>query len=106
MICKGEMPSVQRVYDAYKDTTTVKVLTVSIDVRGEKDVKPFLTKNGYTMPALIDSKMEEFSQLGLVGIPGTLIVDRLGRMVAKNVGPVDFDNNVFRQYIDSLKNAK
>src|SRR5438132_8951510 len=96
------MPSVQRAYEAFKNDN-VKVLTISIDEGGAKVVKPFLKEHGYTMPALIDSKMQEFSKLGLLGTPGTFVISRQGKIVAKGLGPVDFDNAAFRKYIAELR---
>ena len=95
------MPSVQRVYEDFRDTK-IEVITISIDDRGAKDVKPFLKEHGYTMPALIDIKKEEFSKLGLIGTPGTFIVNRSGKIVAKGIGPVDFDRADFREYVKGL----
>ena len=95
------MPSVQRAYAAYKDKN-VKVLTISIDEGGIKDVVPFLKATGYSMPVLLDSRMEEADKLGLIGTPGTFIVNRAGKIVAKGLGPVEFDNPAFRSYIDNL----
>jgi len=99
------MPSVQRAYEAFKDKN-IRVLTISIDAGGVKDVKPFLAEHRYTMPALIDSNMEVFARFGLRGTPGTFIVDPQGKIVASSFGPVDFDQPAFRKYILDLATKK
>jgi len=95
------MPSVQRAYEDFKNTE-IEVITISIDDRGAKDVKPFLKEHGYSMPALIDMKKEEFSKLGLIGTPGTFIVNRAGKIIARGLGPVDFDQPQFRSYVKGV----
>jgi len=92
---------VQRAYEAFKNND-VRVITISIDQGGANDVKPFLKRYGYTMPALLDRRMEEFSKLRLVGTPGTFIVNREGKIVAKGLGPIDFDRAEFRAYVQGL----
>lgn len=99
------MPSVQRAHQDFRDKA-VRVVTISIDAGGIKDVKPFLMEHGYTMPALIDSDMEVFTRYGLRGTPGTFIVDRQGKIVARGSGPVDFDHPDFRKYILTLAAPK
>ena len=46
-VCRSEMPSVQRVHEAFQAKDVV-VLAISIDGSGEKAVKSFVTKRGYT----------------------------------------------------------
>ena len=95
------MPSVQRAHEAFKDTN-IKVVTVSIDDGGAKDVRPFLAENHYSMPVLLDTKMELLEKFGLFGTPGTFIADRQGMLVAGAAGPVNFDLPEFRQYVSKL----
>jgi hypothetical protein len=77
-------------------------MTISIDDGGAKDVKPFLAENHYTMPVLLDSKMEVAEKFGLFGTPGTFIANPKGMLVANGFGPVDFDPPEFRQYVSNL----
>ena len=95
------MPSVQRAYTDFENKT-IRLVTISIDEGGAKDVKPFLAENHYTMPVLLDPKAEVFAKYGLVGTPGTFIADRQGMLVASSFGPVDFDRPEFRKYILDL----
>jgi peroxiredoxin len=95
------MPSVQRAYEDFKGKN-IRILAISIDAGGAKDVKPFLAEHHYTMPVLLDTKMEVFSRYGLVGTPGTFAADRQGMVVARGIGPVDFDRPEFRKYILAL----
>jgi hypothetical protein len=83
---------VQRAYDALKDQGVV-VLAISIDGTGEKAVKPYMVKNGFTFPALIDQRMEVARQFGARATPSTFVVDRQGKIVARGVGPFELDTS-------------
>ena len=65
-------------------------------------MKPFLAENHYTIPVLLDPKSDVLALYGLFGTPGTFIADRQGMLVAKAIGPVDFDNPELRKYILEL----
>jgi peroxiredoxin len=95
------MPSVQRAFTDFQGKN-VRVLAISIDERGAKDVKPFLAEHHYTMPVLLDTNSDTLTKYGLFGTPGTFIADAQGNLVAKAVGPVDFDRPEFRTYILDL----
>jgi peroxiredoxin len=92
------MPSVQRAHEAFRGTN-IRVVTISIDSGGVDEVRPFLLENRYTIPVLIDSDAKVFTQFALVGTPGTFVVDRQGNVVAKGLGPVEFDHPDFRNYV-------
>jgi peroxiredoxin len=95
------MPSVQRVHDAFKDKDVV-VLAVSVDGAGEKAVKSFIVKHGYTFPTPVDVRMEVARKFGVRGVPTTYVINRHGAIVAHGFGPVDFDSPAFVQYIQTL----
>ena len=95
------MPSVQRAFTDFQGKN-IRTLAISIDEGGAKDVKPFMAENHYTMPVVLDTKSDVLALYGLFGTPGTFIADRQGMLVAKAIGPVDFDNPELRQYILEL----
>ncbi len=91
----------QRVTDAMKDQDVV-ILPISIDGRGESAVKPYMTKNGFTFPTLIDQRMEVARQFGVRGTPTTVVVNRAGKIIARGLGPFDLESPEFRQYLRTL----
>lgn len=95
------MPSVQRVHDAFKDKDVV-VLAVSVDGGGEKVVKSFIAKRGYTFTTPVDARMDVARKFGVRGVPTTYVINRHGAIVAHGFGPVDFDSLAFVQYIQTL----
>ncbi len=95
------MPSVQRVHETFKDKDVV-VLAISVDGGGEKAVKSFMTKRGYTFTTPVDVGMEIARKFGVRGVPTTYVINRQGAIVAHGFGPVDFDSPAFVQYIQAL----
>jgi peroxiredoxin len=95
------MPSVQRVYDAWKDKDVI-VLAISVDGGGTQAVQSYLSKHSYTLPALVDTGMEVARKFGVRAVPTTYVIDRQGMVVASGFGPVDFDRPEFRQYLQAL----
>ena len=91
----------QRAHDAFQDTDAI-VLAISLDGGGMKPVQAYLAKHGYTIPTLLDAKMEVARACGVRGIPATFIVDRGGAIVAQGHGAFDFDRPDVRQYIQAL----
>jgi peroxiredoxin len=95
------MPSVQRAHEALRNRDVV-VLTISIDGTGERAVKPFLAAHGYTIPALVDPRMDVARALGVRAVPTTIVVNRAGMIVARGTGPFEVDKPEFIQYVESL----
>jgi peroxiredoxin len=100
-ICQSEMPSVQRVHEAFRDKDVV-VLAISVDGGGEKAVKSFMAKRGYTFTTPVDVRMDIARKFGVRGVPTTYVINRQGAIVAHGFGPVDFDSPAFVQYIQTL----
>jgi peroxiredoxin len=92
---------VQRVTEALKDKDVV-VLPISIDGTGEKAVRPYMEKHGYTFETLIDQRMEVARQFGVRGTPTTVVVNRRGEIVARGLGPFDLESPEFTRYLDQL----
>ena len=95
------MPSVQRAHEALRDKDAV-ILTISLDGTGESAVKPFLAAHGYTVPALVDPRMEVARAFGVRAVPSTVVVDRVGAIVARGMGAFEVDSPEFMQYVGNL----
>ena len=65
-------------------------------------MKPFVSKQGYTFPVLIDARMEVARTFGTRAIPTTYVIDQRGNVVAGGFGPVEFDSPAFVQYVEAL----
>ena len=91
----------QRVHETFRDKDVV-VLAISVDGGGEKAVKSFVAKRGYTFTTPVDVGMEIARKFGVRGVPTTYVINRQGAIVAHGFGPVDFDSPAFVQYIQTL----
>ena len=91
----------QRVHESFKDKDVV-VLAISIDGGGEKAVKSFMAKRGYTFTTPVDMRMEIARKFGVRGVPTTYVINRQGAIVAHGFEPIDFDSPTFVQYIQAL----
>jgi hypothetical protein len=83
----------------------VKVLAISIDAGGAKEVNPFLQAHQYTVPVLLDRSMDLYSRLGFFGVPATVVVDRQGNILGQSTGPINLDNRDFRRFIEGLSQS-
>src|SRR5689334_13860291 len=99
------MPSVQRLHNDFKDKD-VAMLLVSVDADGANAVKPYMAKNGYAIPCVLDANLTAAKDYAVLGTPTTFITNRKGEVVAKGFGPIDFDKAEFRSFLQALINQK
>lgn len=83
--CRTEMPSMQKLYNklGQKDFA---IVAVALDKIGGKGVKPFIEKNNYTFPVLLDPSGSVATRYRVQSIPSTLIIDRQGKIVNLHIG--------------------
>jgi len=100
--CRAEMPTIQRLYQKV-DTADVKFVILSVDKdKDEPKITSYLERNKYTFPVYRPSGYLT-SQLDVPGIPTTLIIDKEGKIVGKEVGATNFDTEKFRKFLQSLR---
>ena len=98
--CTSELKSLENLQARFpKDLV---VYFVAIDGRGEKDVKPFMEKNGFRLPTLIDPRMAVARDHGVRWIPVTVVVNRDGVMVGRAIGARDWDGKQAVDLVQSL----
>jgi thiol-disulfide isomerase/thioredoxin len=81
--CVGEMPDLQKFYDAYKGDSSVVLVTISND-RNLSELKEWMTSRKYTIPTLFDDRYTETSEIS--AWPTTWFLDRGGRIQYIAVG--------------------
>lgn len=101
--CKEEMPHLQKMYGELKDKG-LTVLSISTDdARSASKVKPFIKKNGYTFPVLLD---RDSTVIGTYNpaktLPYTVVVDRNGGIAQRHSGFNPGDEEELRHLVDSL----
>ena len=84
--CRHEMPELQQLHDAYSDQG-FQVVGVSVDDRGSREtIREFIAEIGVTFPIYHDPSWEIQDLYGLLGLPGSFLMDAEGRLVRKWTG--------------------
>jgi cytochrome c biogenesis protein CcmG/thiol:disulfide interchange protein DsbE len=84
--CKGEMPLLER---AHKRLAAAGGTVLGVDVQDDRaSALRFLSDKGITFPSLRDRDRHYVQSLGVTGYPESFLIDRRGRIVALNRGPV------------------
>lgn len=90
--CLEELPSLARLSEKMKGKDFV-VLGISED-QSESALKDFLQKKPLPYPVLKDlDKRVAIDNFAIFALPGTVILDRKGRMIEKIYGPRDWDKS-------------
>jgi thiol-disulfide isomerase/thioredoxin len=100
--CVAEMPTVQKLYDHYKDDPQVKFLIVS---RMDKPsaVRSYARRNHLDLPFYITHDDEIPPSMQLQQYPATFLYAKDGSLVAKHVGAADWSDRSVISFIDRLK---
>ena len=99
--CRMERPSLQAMYDNYKDKGLV-VLAVSIDRAGIETVKKYVAEHDLTFPNLHDQTSKVASEYGIRGVPLTFFIDRHGKVVGGVIGPRTWDSKEAYGLVEQL----
>ncbi|CAM1362855.1 Thiol-disulfide isomerase or thioredoxin [Tenacibaculum sediminilitoris] len=95
--CIAEMPSIQKLYEDYKD----KVQFIFVSNEDWTTIDVFYKNKGYDLPTYnILSKVPD--QLVSNTIPATFILDKNGTIMVDKRGPADWNSNKIRILLDEL----
>lgn len=90
--CRREMPTLDRL-QAKLGGSDFEVLALSIDLQGVPIVKAFYEELGLeALRVYVDAFANARRDLGVVGIPTTLLVDRKGDEIGRLIGPSEWDS--------------
>jgi peroxiredoxin len=95
--CRKEMPDMEKLYRNW-ERKGLTVLAVSDEPRDT--VAPFIAKQGFTFPVLLDPGRKLFTLFNVVGIPHNFIFDREGKLIAQTM-----DTSTEEQFLEMLKKA-
>ena len=87
--CLEEMPSMEAVYQRFKDKGFT-VVAISSDEGGKTDIEPFIEKLGVTFPILMDADKAVSSVYGAVNLPLSFLLNPEGQVVAGSEGARDW----------------
>ncbi|MBI2735962.1 MAG: TlpA family protein disulfide reductase [Rhodospirillales bacterium] len=98
--CRKEMPALDRLQSKLGGPD-FRVVALSIDREGLPAVTAFYQELGLkTLGIYVDQTGKASRQLGVVGIPTTLLLDREGREIGRTVGPAEWDSDAVVQVLE------
>lgn len=101
--CRAEMPSFGRLASARPDLAVVPIATGRNLV---PQITRFVAEAGVAgLPHLRDPQMALASQIGILGLPVTILLDPEGREVARKIGDAQWDSPEALAVLDALTAA-
>ncbi len=98
--CRHEMPSLDRLQAAVPDVAVVPVATGRNSVEG---IERFYAEAGVVnLPVLLDARSKLARQMGVLGLPVTVIIDPEGREVARLIGDAEWDSDHAKAVLAAL----
>jgi peroxiredoxin len=88
--CRIEMPSMEKLHQKFKDQDFA-MITINLQ-ESALQVKHFFEEYKLTFTALLDSDGEVGIRYKIYSIPTTFILDKYGRVIARAVGPREWDS--------------
>jgi cytochrome c biogenesis protein CcmG/thiol:disulfide interchange protein DsbE len=99
--CRVEMPSMQRLHEAYADSG-LRIVAVSIDEASPDVVRNFRREYGLTFSILQDRSRAIERTYQTTGVPESFVISRDGRIVKKVIGEYDWDSQAARELVSRL----
>jgi peroxiredoxin len=100
-VCRGELPKLENLYQNLKGHDDFAVVTINLDQPSES-VPPFVRKNEYRFPVLLDADNRVKTAYDVSGIPANFIIDRAGKIIWSFEGGIDWSDHTLQQAIEKL----
>lgn len=97
--CIAEMPSIQKLYDKYKDNPDIAFIILNVEGPEEKKVGKFINKKDYTFPIYFPNATQIPKVYESNGIPTTFVIGKDGFIAYKKVGMANYDSDNFVKFI-------
>lgn len=99
--CRKEMPSMERLYQAYKDRGLV-VVALAQDQASAKEIKVFSDALKLSFPVWHDRDGLVGRQYSIPGVPTTFLIGRDGRIAYRVLGEYEWDSDEARRAVERL----
>jgi thiol-disulfide isomerase/thioredoxin len=104
--CREEMPSIAALGEAFAPEDFV-VITIATGRNPAPAIEKFLGEVGLEeMPVYTDLKQQLAREMGVMGLPVTILIDREGQEVARLTGGADWNSESARAIIAAMIGAK
>ena len=101
--CRKEMPDLDKL-QAELGSETFEVVAISVDRSGINGAKKFLSETGTTKLALYaDPSAKLASELRVIGLPATLLIDKQGREIGRLLGPAEWASDDAKKLVLSAQ---
>lgn len=100
--CRAEMPSIQKLYDKFKGNDKIEFLIVEIEGDQEGTDK-FLKEQNLQLPVVYPNGDIPSNWLG-GSIPTTVILDKNGKIAAREEGMYDYSTKEVEEFVQNLIN--
>ena len=95
--CVAEMPSLQRLYDAYGD----RVAFYFVSNETPEKLHRFMNKKGYDFPVYIPKGMAP-ENLSSNSLPTTYVISKQGKILIEKMGAADWETESTKKLLDRL----
>lgn len=100
--CRREMPTLDRLQTVLGGPG-FQVVAVSIDRGGVDAIRKFYAEIAVQhLGTYVDKSGQILREIGAIGLPATLVIERSGKEVARIVGPAEWDSAGIVQFIRTL----
>jgi len=100
--CRAEMPSIQKLYDKYKDNEQVVFLLVEIE-KDQEGAKKFLEEEKLNLPIYFPESQIPQTWLS-DAIPSTVVLNKQGHLAFDHKGMADYASKEFEDFLITLIN--
>ena len=100
--CVAEMPTVQKLYEHYRDDGRVQMLIVSRMDSPER-IRTYAARNHYTLPFYRMRDADIPTSMQLRQYPSTFVLDKQGRIAVEHTGAADWSAPSVTRLIDTLE---
>ena len=100
--CRAEMPSIQKLYDKYKDNDQVEFLLVEIE-KDHQGAEAFLKEESLNLPIYFPESPIPQAWLS-DAIPSTVVLNKQGHLAFDHKGMADYSSKEFEDFLITLIN--
>lgn len=104
--CRMEMPSIQKLYNEVDHDKIVFVMLSVDNDNHDNKVTQYVKSESFTFPIYRPVNGYLPTQIRVPSIPTTFVISPEGKIVSKNVGASNFNNDGFKKFLQGLTKEK